>query len=539
MNFPLVRQRDAMQCGIACLTMICRYFGSNMNISQVEQYCCATKRGVSMLSLTHAAKALGLDSKSMRRTLGELAQGPCPCVLHWNQNHFVVLYKVDRKDSRFWIADPGKGLIKYSVEDMRKHWISASYNGKECGVVMFLDSTENFNESLKDKTKEQKHILRFLEGYIKQYHHHFGIIMLCLVIGCGLQLLLPFLTQSIVDVGIAQKNIGYVWLILLGQLMIVVGRTATDFMRRKILLHISMRINISLVSDFFTKLLRLPMSFFDIKLLGDLLQRIGDHSRVQQFLTTQTLNIMFTIVSFVVFGTILLVYNRLIFIVFMFGSAIYGLWIAAFLKRRRIIDFELFEKQGANQDITYEFITTIQEVKLQNCEQRHRDEWEENQNDLFAIQMKSLNLQQTQESGSIFINEVKNVFITVLAATAVINGQMTLGAMLAVQYIIGQLNSPVQQFMNFLYSMQDVKISLERINEIHRSQDEQKVIGKLTGFAHVDKSISISNMSFKYNRHALEYTLKDICLDIPEGKVTAIVGASGSGKTTLVKLLLG
>lgn len=539
MSFPLVRQRDAMQCGIACLTMICRYFGSDMDISQVGQYCCATKRGVNMLSLTHAAKDLGLESKSMRRTLGQLTEGPFPCVLHWNQNHFVVLYKVDCKGTRFWIADPGKGLIKCSVKDMWKHWISAPYNGKECGVAMFFDSTEKFNENIENKKKEPKRIFHFWGNYIRQYYHHFGIILLCLVISCGLQLLLPFLTQAIVDVGIARKSIGYVWLILLGQLMVMVGRMVTDFMRRKILLHISMRINISLVSDFFTKLLKLPMSFFDAKLLGDLLQRIGDHNRVQQFLTTQVLSIMFTVVSFGVFGTILFVYNRLIFIVFLLGSFIYGFWIAAFLKRRRVIDFELFEKQGMNQDIVYEFITTIQEVKLQNCEKRRRNEWEENQNDLFAIQMKSLNLQQTQEVGSVFINEVKNIFVTVLAATAVINGQMTLGAMLAVQYIIGQLNSPVQQFMNFLYSMQDVKISLERINEIHRSQDEQQAVDKLIGFTRADKSISMSNVNFKYNRHALEYTLKDICFDIPEGKVTAIVGASGSGKTTLVKLLLG
>ena len=281
------------------------------------------------------------------------------------------------------------------------------------------------------------------------------------------------------------------------------------------------------------------MSFFDIKLLGDLLQRIGDHNRVQQFLTTQMLNIIFTFVSFIFFGSILLVYNEMIFIIFMIGSFIYGVWVAIFLKRRRIIDFELFEKQGSNQNITYEFITAIQEIKLQDCEQRRRDEWKENQNELFAIQMKALNLQQTQESGSIFINESKNIFITVLAATAVINGQMTLGGMLAVQYIIGQLNSPIQQLMIFLYSMQDVKISLERINEIHNSKDEQKLIDKLTTFTNTDKSIVVSNMSFKYNHYALNYTLKDICLNIPEGKITAIVGESGSGKTTLVKLLLG
>lgn len=539
MGFPLIRQRDAMQCGIACLTMICRYWGGNWEISQVEQFCCATKRGVSMLGLARAAKALGLDSKSMRRTLGELAQGPFPCILHWSQNHFVVLYKVDRKGSRFWMADPGRGLVKCSAEEMRKHWISTRCDEKECGIVMFLEPTGDFAKASPCKPEKRKDMFRFMAGYVKQYRHHFGVIILCLAVGCVLQMILPFLTQSIVDVGIAQKDIGYVWLVLLGGLMLVSGRMTADFARRRILLYISMRINISLVYDFFVKLIKLPMNYFDIKQLGDLLQRIGDHARVQQFLTTQALGMMFAMFSFFVFGIVLFIYNRLIFVIFMVGSLIYGLWIAAFLKYRRVIDFELFEKQGTDQGITYEFMTTIQEIKLQDCEQRRRDEWKANQDELFAVQMKSLKLQQAQEAGGAFINEVKNMLVTVLAATAVINGQMTLGVMLAVQYIIGQLNSPVQQFMNFLYSMQDVKISLERINEVHQSPDEQKDDGKCRGFGHAGRGISISGMSFKYNRYASEYTLKDICLDIPEGKVTAIVGASGSGKTTLMKLLLG
>ncbi len=349
---------------------------------------------------------------------------------------------------------------------------------------------------------------------------------------------MPFLTQSIVDIGIRHEDIGFIWLVLLGELMIVIGRTATDFIRRWLLLHISMRINISLVSDFFIKLLKLPMSFFDTKLMGDLLQRIGDHSRVQNFLTGQTLNIIFSFLSFIIFGIVLLVYNRLIFLVFTICSVGYGVWIAMFLSRRKVLDYELFERQAINQNRTYQFITSMQEIKLQDCERRRRMEWEDTQADLFAVQMKSLKLQQTQEAGSIFINEVKNIIITVLAATAVIEGQMTLGEMLAVQYIIGQLNSPVSQFMQFIYSLQDVRISLERINEIHEGRNEETQENQATEFAS-EKSITVDSIDFKYDPHALKKTLGGISFDIPDGKVTAIVGASGSGKTTLIKLMLG
>lgn len=351
-------------------------------------------------------------------------------------------------------------------------------------------------------------------------------------------MILPFLTQGIVDIGIKQHNIGLIWLILIGELLIVIGRTATDFIRRWLLLHISMRINISLVSDFFIKLLKLPMGFFDTKLMGDLLQRMGDHSRVQSFLTNQVLGIVFTILSFGVFGVVLFIYSKLIFAVFLAGSMLYTLWIAHFLKERRVLDYELFEQQAISQNKTYQFITSMQEIKLQGCEQRRRWEWEDTQADLFKLQMKSLKLQQTQEAGSIFINEVKNVFITVLAATAVIHGQITLGAMLAIQYIVGQLNSPVEQFMNFIYSLQDVKISMERINEIHQSKNEEDADRHLTTFEK-EKTIQFSNVSFKYDCHALKDTLANINLFIPSGKFTAIVGASGSGKTTLIKLMLG
>ena len=320
--------------------------------------------------------------------------------------------------------------------------------------------------------------------------------------------------------------------------MIVIGRTATDFIRRWLLLHISMRVNISLVSDFFIKLLKLPMSFFDTKLMGDLLQRIEDHSRVQNFLTGQVLNVIFTFLSFIIFSVVLFIYNKIIFGIFIIGSIIYGLWISLFLRRRKVLDYEMFEQQAINQNKTYQFITSMQEIKLQDCEQRRRWEWEDTQADLFGVQMKSLKLQQTQEAGSIFINEVKNILITVLAATAVINGQITLGVMLAIQYIVGQLNSPIEQFMSFIYSLQDVKISLERINEIHEGKNEESTENQAKTFTD-EKSINIESIDFKYDPYALKKTLDGVSFNIPEGQVTAIVGASGSGKTTLIKLMLG
>jgi ATP-binding cassette subfamily B protein len=537
-NFEVIRQKDAMQCGIACLCMICAAHGKRYSIDFLSNICHATVEGVSLLGMSESAEKLGLDNAAYRLSVEQLRGMPLPCILHWNQNHFVVLYRISRNGKKFYVADPGKGLVTYSVSEFKQHWVGTQADGEEKGIAMFLEPTEKFGSVIEEQAAEQRSF-KFLFGYIKQYRKYFAQILLGLALGCVLQLILPFLTQSIVDVGIKNGDIGFIWLVLLGELMIVVGRTATDFIRRWLLLHISMRINISLVSDFFIKLLKLPMSFFDTKLMGDLMQRMGDHNRVQSFLTNQTLGIMFTTLSFIVFGAVLFVYDKLIFCVFLLGSVIYGLWIATFLRRRKVIDYELFEQQSINNNKTYQFITSMQEIKLQDCERRRRWEWEDVQADLFAVQMKSLKLQQTQEAGSIFINELKNIIITVLAATAVINGQMTLGMMLAVQYIIGQLNSPVEQFMSFIYSLQDVKISLERINEIHGSKNEESNENQRATFGGGHKAIKIDNVDFKYDPHALKNTLQGVSFDIPEGKVTAIVGASGSGKTTLIKLMLG
>jgi ATP-binding cassette subfamily B protein len=537
-RFNFVKQYDSMQCGVAALSMICSYYGKNISQKKISDICRPTKEGVSLKGIMDAAQELGFKTTAVRTAVSTLESATLPCIIHWNQNHFVVLYKVSQRGRKFHIADPGKGMVTYSLSEFTQHWISTQSEGEEKGIAMFLTPNEQFRSTQEDTITEQRSF-KFLFGYVKQYRRYFVQIVIGLALGCILQLILPFLTQSIVDIGIKKGDIGFIWLVLLGELMIVVGRTSTDFIRRWLLLHISMRINISLVSDFFIKLLKLPMSFFDTKLIGDLMQRMGDHSRVQSFLTNQTLSIMFTTLSFIVFGAVLFVYDWLIFSVFLLGSVIYGLWIAMFLRRRKVIDYELFEQQAINSNKTYQFITSMQEIKLQECERRRRWEWEDVQADLFAVQMKSLKLQQTQEAGSIFINELKNIMITVVAATSVINGQMTLGMMLAVQYIIGQLNSPISQLMSFIYSLQDVKISLERINEIHGSKEEESLENQRTTFEGASKTIGIEAVDFKYDQHAIKKTLQGVSFEIPEGKVTAIVGASGSGKTTLIKLMLG
>ena len=536
-QFPLYEQHDSMLCGITCLRMVCKHFGVSYSAEFLSLLCREGREGISLLALSKGSTRIGLKNVCSLVGASEI-QNILPCILHWNQNHFVVLYKV-KKGKTFYIADPAKGLVKYNLEEFKKHWVSTQSDGEEKGIAMFLEPTPAFYEKKTDEQPTEERSFKFLFGYIKQYRKYFGQIVLGLLVGSLLQLILPFLTQSIVDVGIKNQNIGFIWLILLGQLMLTISRTAIDFIRRWLLLHISLRINISLVSDFFIKLLKLPMSFFDTKLMGDLMQRMGDHNRVNSFLTQQTLSIVFSLFTFVVFSIVLLSYNWLVFAIFMLGSLLYGGWLALFLRRRKVLDYELFEQQAINNNKTYEFITSMQEIKLQDCEQRRRWEWEDVQADLFNVQMKSLKLQQTQEAGSIFINELKNIVITVVAATAVIHGQLTLGMMLAVQYIIGQLNSPVEQLMSFFYSVQDVRISLERINEIHRMDDENGKQGLETSVKEEDSGIDIENINFKYDPHALKTIIDNVSLTIPKGKVTAIVGASGSGKTTLIKLMLG
>lgn len=531
-SFPISLQRDAIQCGISCLQMICKYYGNAYTFDELEKICIPTVEGVSLLGIKDAAEAIGFSALCYQLSIDKLKKINLPCILHWNQNHFVVLYKYS--NGKFYIADPGIGKTIYTEQEFAKSW----YNNR-MGICLILEPTKAFFMIKKGTSTNSRNSFDVILKYIRQYKQYLIVIALGLLVGCLLEILLPFLTQLIVDVGINKKQINIIWLILIGQLMIVIGKTSIDFIRRWLLLHISVRLNLSLVSDFFIKLLKLPMSFFESKLVGDFMQRIGDHNRVQYFLTNQVLNLLFAFVSFVVLGGVLAYYNVIIFLVFISGSLIYGFWIALFLRRRRIIDYQLFGLQAKNQDRTFQFVTTIQEIKLQGCERRRRWEWEDNQADLFDVQMKLLELQQTQEAGLISINEIKNIIITVIAATAVIHNQMSLGAMLAIQYIIGQLNSPIEQLMQFINSFQDVKLSLERINEIHRVKEEESNLTQISEFKNSNTSINLEKIYFKYNHHARKNTIENISFCIPKGKITAIVGSSGSGKTTLLKLLLG
>lgn len=532
-KIPFTWQSDSMQCGAACLHMICKYWGQEYSLDHLAKLCNIGINGTSLLNMNEVANMLCFKTICKKTDIETLTIAPLPCILHWNKNHFVVLYKV--KNGQFYIANPSKGFETYNISDFQHLWIGDDEN--QNGIAMFMKPTETFFKQ-KDIEKKVSSNLNFLLKYGKPHYKQFILIIIGLFLVGFLQLVLPFLTQSIVDVGIKERDISLVGLMLLGQLMLVLGRTAIDFARRWVLLHISLRMHIFMIGDFFIKLLKLPMYFFDTKLLGDLMQRMNDHNRLNTFLTQEMLSAAYSTFTFIALTVVLLCYNTVIFFIFLIGSILYILWIIPFLKRRKLIDYEMFEVQAVNSNITYDFITSVQEIKLQNCEEKQKNKWTSAQGLLFDVQLKSLKLQQKLEAGSVLINELKNIVITFTAAVAVIDGQMTLGMMMALLFIIGQLNSPIEQLISFVYSLQDVKISLERIKAIHEKPNED-VECKQRCLVNEMQGIEFSNVSFSYNTQSICKTISDVNIHIPQGKVTAIVGTSGSGKTTLIRLMLG
>ncbi len=539
MKFPHYSQLDSRDCGPTCLRMISKYFGRTFSLETLRERSEYTRQGVSMLGISNAAESIGFKSLGAKLSFQELCEAPLPCIVHWNQNHFVVVYKIKRigKRIKIYVADPAARLAAFTPEEFNQSWISTKSGGEDKGIVLLLEPTPEFYVEPGEKVNRTG--FGFLYSYVKPYKQFILQLIIGLIFGSLIQLILPFLTQNIVDIGIGTKNINFIWLVLIAQMVLALSTASVNFIRSWILLHLGARINISLISDFLIKLMRLPVGFFDTKMTGDLMQRIGDHKRIQTFLTGSSLNILFSFFNIVIFGIVLLYYNIAIFSIFFIASGLYILWISMFMKRRRELDYKSFTQNAANQSSVIQLITGMQEIKLNTCEKQKRWEWERIQAKLFKISTKGLALGQYQEAGGTLINQFKNIIITVVAANSVIKGDLTLGMMLSVQYIIGQLDAPISQIIGFVQQTQDARISLERLAEIHGKDDEEAVDNSLITEIPKDKALLINNLSFKYAGSGEEYVLRGINLTIPSGKTTAIVGVSGSGKTTIIKLLLG
>jgi ATP-binding cassette subfamily B protein len=530
MSFQLYKQLDGMDCGPTCLRMVAKHYGRSFNLRSLSKLCGFNREGISLLGLSEAAEKIGFRSLGVKLTIEQLNEAELPCILHWRQNHFVVLYKIKR--NKYYIADPASGLVTLEEADFKRSWISDN----DEGVALLLSPTPQFYEQDDEKGSEIR--WSFLLRYLIIYRKLVIQLLLGLGIGSLLQLIVPFLTQSIVDVGINTRNLNFIYIILIAQSMLIIGRVSVEFIRSWILLHISTRINISILTDFLIKLMKLPMSFFDTKMTGDIMQRMNDQKKIENFLTGSTLSTVFSLFNLIVFSVVLAYYNLAIFFVFAISSILYASWITIFLKRRRVLNYKSFEISAKNQSSIVQLVSGMQEIKLNNCEQQKRWEWEHIQARLFKFSVKNLALSQYQQGGSTFINEGTNLLITFLSAKAVIEGHLTLGAMMAVQYIIGQLNSPIQQFLGFIQGYQDARISLERLNEIHQMADEEPIDKEYKHALPENKSITINNLTFRYPGAGNEPVLEKIDLLIPQGKTTAIVGTSGSGKTTILKLLL-
>lgn len=539
MAFPFYKQHDSMDCGPACLRMVAKHYGKYYSLNHLRQKCYIDKEGVSLRGIEEAAEWCEFRTMavkipfSSKNGQASLKNAPLPAILHWNGNHFVVVYKISKNMVR--IADPAHGLIKLSHPEFLNGWTQNGDHDSE-GIALLLEPTASFEKSNLG-IDNGINSYTFLKSYLTPHKRLFSQLLLSLVIATAFQVAFPFLTQSLVDVGIENKNFHFIYLILAGQLMIFLGQTVVRFIQSWIVLHASVRINVSLIADYLFKLMKLPLGFFDSKNIGDLLQRIGDHHRIEAFLTQSILSLVLSIFNLFVFGIVLLIYSIPIFLIYILSAIFYVLWIVVFLKKRKEIDYKAFAERSDNQDSLIEIIQGMPEIKLQGSEIKRRSLWTQIQARLFRTQISALSISQYQDAGALSINQIKDIIITFIAAKGVVEGHMTLGMMLAIQYIIGQLNAPLQQMVGFIRSAQDAKISLERLSEVHVSDNEEDPgITKMDNVP--DGDIVIEDLSFSYTPISGK-VLRNVDIHIPRGKLTAIVGTSGSGKTTLIKLLLG
>ena len=543
-KFPFYKQPESKDCGPTCLKIIAKHYGKNLNIQTLRSLSETTREGSNLLTLSDAAEKIGFRTLGVKLSIKKLEEAPLPCILHWNNNHYVVLYKVKRdsygmtKGRKYCISDPAHGLLEYNEQDFLKLWIGNNATSEtEEGIALLLEPTPTFYKNEWDNEDSKEFGFALLTKYIIPYKSFVVQLAIGLLAGSLLQLIFPFLTQSIVDVGIQNQNLHFIYLVLFAQLFLFFGKTSLELIRSWILLHLSTRINISLISDFFIKLMNLPISFFDVRMTGDIMQRINDHQRIQRILTTSSLSVLFSVINMFIMGGVLAYYNLKIFAVFFIGSILYFGWVVLFLKRREALDYKRFAEVSQEQSKVIELINGMQEIKLHNAEKQKRWGWEYIQARLFRVSMKSLVLEQTQNIGSNFINELKNIIIIFLSAKLVIDGQITLGMMMAISSIVGNLNGPVLQLIGFIREVQDAKISLSRLSEIHEKEDEAQQEETQTNDIPLESDIALKEVSFRYIGSDSN-VLDNLNLTIPANKITAIVGTSGSGKTTLMKLLL-
>jgi len=538
MKFPFYKQHDSTDCGVSCLRSISDYYGKQYKLQRLREACPIGKDGVTLIAISDAAENIGFRTRMLKISLEDLKRSiNLPCIIHWNNNHFVVLYKIDNrgKQTKYHISDPARGLLVYKENSFEKCW----NNNSLTGIVLTLELSPKFYEGKEDINSKNNVDATFVLRYLKPHKGSFSQIILGIISACLLNLILPFLTQSIVDVGIGESDRNFIIMILIAQLMIAFGHMINSLISSRLLLHVTAKISISLISDFLNKLTKLPIAFFDSKKIGDILQRIQDHQRIQDFLTSSLLSIIMSLFIFIIYGAIMINYNIWILLIFLCGSALYIFWVFLFMGMRKKIDYMRFQEASVNQNSLLQLITGMQEIKLNGCEKQKRWQWEKSQAKLYGISIKSLTINQIQDVGGTFIDQIKNVIISFIAANSVMNGSMTLGMMMALQYIIGQLNAPIKQFISFAESMQDAKLSIERLSEIHQKDDEENFEVSKSIDIPSNPEIVLENVMFQYEGKHSPKILDNINMRVPQGKTTAIVGTSGSGKSTLLKLILG